>query len=110
VGRWCTNADVWSLSSTQSFGGALLAAAITRTFARRETDLSADTACFTDGFGASSDKQLQWQAFVKRNQLTELAPVLFNETWRVVMGFLEPMIAPGAEDLHWPPGGPWAPS
>lgn len=99
--------DVWSLATSQLFEGAALAKAIERTFARRNTTLSSDAVCFTDALGGSADKQKQWQAFIRRSQLTEQTPALFVDAWREVMAFLKPMTAPRAGGLRWSPGGPW---
>lgn len=101
--------DVWSLASSQAFEGTTLEAAITQTFDRRNTEMSPNAVCFNDAFGESPDKQKQWQAFIKRSQLTEQTPTLFVDAWKEVMAFLTPMTRSDASDLRWPPGGPWRP-
>jgi predicted nucleotidyltransferase component of viral defense system len=98
---------VWSLAENHAFRGASLADAIAHTFARRETRLSEESACFANHFGTSSDKQRQWQAFAKRSQLTDCAPATFEEVWNAVMSFLKPMTQADATKLRWPAGGPW---
>jgi len=99
--------DIWSLATNQAFEEETLTEAIVQTFRRRGTEIDADAVCFAEAFGESEDKQKQWQAFLKRTQLTESAPTLFVDVWRETTAFLKPMITPMAGDLHWPPGGPW---
>ena len=99
--------DVWSLAENHAFAGAPLAHAIARTFDHRGTKLSKDSVCFTNDFGESIDKQRQWHAFSKRSQLTDCAPVTFQEVWHAVIHFLEPMTGRDAVELRWPAGGPW---
>ncbi len=100
--------DVWSLCCSQSFDGNLLTDAVTRTFTNRETVMSSEAACFRIEFGTSSNRQTQWRAFIKRSQLTGLAPDLFEDTWQLVVKFLSPVMERRAVDSHWPAGGPWA--
>jgi len=99
--------DVWLLATSHAFDGATLSAAITHTFVHRDIPLSRDAVCFTKAFGNSPDKQMQWQAFVRRSQLAEHAPELFADAWCPIMQFLMPMMTSQAGNLQWPPGGPW---
>lgn len=99
--------DIWALATSQAFDGEVLSEAIIKTFNRRGTAMDENAVCFEDAFGLSETKQKQWQGFLKRSQLIESAPGQFTDVWRVVMGFLRPMIPPPSGAMQWPPGGPW---
>jgi predicted nucleotidyltransferase component of viral defense system len=59
--------DIWYLSKTFEFQGALLCKAIKATFEQRNTPLPKIVPfAFTDEFAKDPDKQKQWIAFVKR--------------------------------------------
>ena len=63
--------DLWTLSRLFPFDGALLAQAIQATFSRRNTAIPVATpVALTGEFADNSMKVTQWQAFLKRNQLT----------------------------------------
>ncbi len=99
--------DIWSLATSQAFDSDILSEAIAQTFRRRGTVMDAGAVYFTDTFGNSDAKQLQWRAFLRRTQLTESAPALFVDVWKETTAFLRPMISPSDDTLHWPAGGPW---
>jgi len=99
--------DIWALATNHAFNSGTLSEAIARTFDQRGTGLDADAVCFTEVFGNSEDKQIQWQAFLKRTQLQDSAPPLFVDIWRETASFLKPMISSENDIVHWRPGGPW---
>jgi predicted nucleotidyltransferase component of viral defense system len=105
--------DLWLLGRTQEFEGRILAEAISRTFARRQTPVVVDPVCFTDGFATDPVKMIQWAAFVRNGKLTE-APASFQEVVTTVCIFLRPVVeAVIAKDdfsTHWRPPGPWTPA
>lgn len=100
--------DIWSLAGNESFDGVILSKAVANTFERRNTQKDSDAVCFSENFGNSPDKQKQWQAFVKRTQLTGQIPETFDKVWRVVTQFLKPLLADSGIVTCWPPGGPWS--
>lgn len=72
--------DAWVLLSQFDLDDAVLASAIQATFERRRTSFPAGVPlAFTDEFAADSDKQKQWNAFLRRSDLpqsTELKTVI----------------------------------
>jgi predicted nucleotidyltransferase component of viral defense system len=67
--------DLLALARENAMEPDILAQAIAATFARRHTALPEGTPIgLTDRFAADTDKQKQWQAFIKRNRLD--APAL----------------------------------
>jgi hypothetical protein len=64
---------------------------------------------FTEAFAQNRDKQIQWQAFLRRNQLaapTDFAPVCY-----AIRDFLLPMLrsvsTQSTVEQQWKAGGPW---
>lgn len=71
--------DLWVLRQQGEFDSEVLRLAIAATFARRERPLPNQVPVgLSDAFAADMQKQRQWQAFLKKNQLeqTELAVVV----------------------------------
>lgn len=105
--------DLWLLARTQEFDGRVLAEAISRTFARRQTPVIVDPVCFTEDFATDPIKAIQWAAFVRNGKLTD-APGSFQEVVTNVRIFLRPaveaVIAKDEYSSHWRPCGPWTPA
>ncbi|QDU80637.1 hypothetical protein Pla110_23680 [Polystyrenella longa] len=99
--------DIWALSQFHSFTKSLLDKAVRSTFRRRDTELDTNASCFSKEYGTSENKQKQWQAFLKRSQLNEVAPANFEDVWKATIKFLEPIIHPQEDELKWEAGGPW---
>jgi Nucleotidyl transferase AbiEii toxin, Type IV TA system len=102
--------DVWLLASQFAFDGALLAEAISATFANRETVIDATPIAFTPDFTEQATTLAQWAAFRSRLPNTE-CPAKLSEVVTSLGEFLLP-IARACErgesfNRHWPPGGPW---
>jgi predicted nucleotidyltransferase component of viral defense system len=106
--------DIYELARQHEFDGAPLASAIRDTFARRRTPLGSDLPqALTPIFGADTDKQAQWRAFLRKNKLVDVPQELLTTT-EAIAGFVGPVLAalrtgrilPG----RWPPGGGWRPS
>jgi len=99
--------DIWLLSRYFSFDQAILAKALTLTFAQRETEMDTSVV-FSPEF--SSLKQVQWAAFRKRQKLS-YAPELFSEVANSLSLFLLPCVssevADVREEMIWKPLGPW---
>jgi predicted nucleotidyltransferase component of viral defense system len=102
--------DVWTLAQSRAFDGPTLAEAIQRTFARRETTLTAHPVCFTDEFAAAPAKAAQWNAFLRTGRLVD-TPIHFPAVVATVRAFLQPvaerLVAGEAVAGSWSPGGPW---
>jgi hypothetical protein len=101
--------DLWTLARQFDFECALLAAAIRRTFEQRGTPIPEELpAELIQQFAV--DKQAQWQAFLRRNQLTE-APADLGEVIRVLGVLLSlPLQAafrPQPIAAHWRAGFGW---
>ena len=102
--------DVWLLSRHFDFDGAVLAAAITRTFENRSTELPVAPLAFSPDFAADAGRARQWQAFVRRSRF-ELAPPDFRSLVGCVGEFLGPplmsMARGGALPRLGKAPGPW---
>ena len=81
------------------------------TFERRRTPIPASLPlALTPGFAAIPGKQVQWQGFLRKNDLLS-APEELSAIIARISTFLEPAITAARSnltlDLAWPPGGPW---
>lgn len=99
--------DIWLLSRYFSFDQAILAKALTLTFAQRETEMDTSV-IFSPEF--SSVKQVQWEAFRKRQKLS-YSPAQFSEVVNSLSLFLLPCVSSEAAEMRkemvWKPLGPW---
>jgi predicted nucleotidyltransferase component of viral defense system len=84
--------DVMQLANSYNFVGELLAEAIEKTFAQRQTELELEPTCFTSDFARNPTKQQQWGAFVRRSGLSKV-PMKFHEIAEAVRIFLQPAAA-----------------
>ncbi len=106
--------DVVSLCRAHAFDGATLAAAITNTFAHRNTPLPRRRpAALTTAFGTDANKARQWQALLSRIGFAG-APIEFSETIAEIQSFLWP-VSEAARGGHpsqqaWLPGIGWVTS
>jgi hypothetical protein len=102
--------DIWILSRTFDFKGEILAEAIEKTFANRNTPVNLNTTIFDPSFGKDGDKNVQWQGFIRKSKLIN-APESFEEVIAVVKLFLEPLAASIVErrafNSNWTAPGPW---
>jgi predicted nucleotidyltransferase component of viral defense system len=106
--------DVYLLSDEHAFDGATLVAAISATFARRDTVLPVEPpVALTRLFGDDAAKATQWRAFLNRSRLVDTPAELGAITDRL-HDFLWPLTnaARGAEPFAaaWLPGIGWTPS
>lgn len=91
--------DLWVLAEHARFDGAVLSEAIAATFARRGTTLPRATPLgLTEEFAHDAQKQVQWQAFLRRNQLGE---VEFGKVVARLEGFLMPPATAVAHGDLW---------
>jgi len=99
--------DIWLLSRYFSFDQAILAKALKLTFARRETKMDTSIV-FSPEF--ASLKQVQWEAFRKRQKLS-YAPAQFFEVVNSLSLFLVPCVSSevteAGKEMIWKPLGPW---
>jgi len=104
--------DIWMLSRSFDFRGAILAKAIETTFANRDTPVPVDPAVFDDSFPKDKDKNVQWRGFIRKSRLSG-APDSFADIVAGVKMFLEPpAIALAGQRMfrsRWKAPGPWSP-
>jgi len=104
--------DLWLLARSQDFEGRVVAEAISRTFARRRTQVVVDPVCFTDKFAGDPAKVVQWAAFVRNGKLTQ-APASFQEVVTAIRIFLRPALEAVTSEsefsTNWRAPGPWTP-
>jgi hypothetical protein len=102
--------DLWLLANQFSFDGALLATAITATFANRGTAIDVAPIAFTTEFTEQASTMAQWTAFRKRLASTPM-PDRLADVVVVLSTFLLPVAracSTGVKfDQHWTRGGPW---
>lgn len=84
--------DIHYLQNRFNFDGSELSKAIAETFERRGTDLSASNYIFSEDFAQNKDKQKQWHAFLRKNNLN--SPNEFSEIMDYVRNFLKPVAIP----------------
>lgn len=106
--------DLWAISETLGFEGAILASAIHATFERRVTPLPAEIPiALTTIFSHDSAKRAQWRGFLERTAITLVPGPLPDVLDRIAAFTMPPTHAartamPFAQ--RWTPGGPWAQS
>ncbi len=102
--------DIWILSRTSDFKGNLLAEAVAKTFEKRKTPVTLDTALFNPSFGKDGNKNVQCRGFIRKTKLIN-APEPFEEVMTAVKLFLEPLASSIAErrafNSNWIAPGPW---
>lgn len=103
--------DIWLLSSRFSFEERVVAAAISATFERRGTALDQRPSILDPDFEHLDDKQTQWSAFLRNNNLT-YAPKQFSDVAAAIAVFIGPvlnaLLTMNAENRVWTPPGPWS--
>jgi len=102
--------DVHLLATASVFEGPALTRAILATFARRGTPFpGAEPFALTREFLAVPERQMQWQAFLRRVSLD--APLDTRELTDGLRGFLAPVLAAASRRATlaatWLPGRPW---
>jgi len=102
--------DLWFLARNFDFDGAILADALAKTFANRETVVSADPVALTAEFHGALEKQTQWRAFIGKNRLADVPHDLAEVTFAIA-AFLRPVSAAVAAarafEEVWRHPGPW---
>ena len=103
--------DIWMLSRTFDFQSAMLARAVEKTFANRNTPVPAAPAVFDPSFAEEKDKIAQWRGFVSKSRLSG-TPDSFAAIVAGVKVFLEPIKTALFEQRtfrgFWKAPGPWS--
>ena len=104
--------DIWLLSRNFLFDGEKLSRAIRETFARRETEVKAETIGLTQEFATQSGKQVQWTAFLRKLGVAD-APSKLADVVTQLQSFLHPALRALAEsqafEEQWLPERGWRP-
>lgn len=103
--------DVWTLARSFDFDGGVLCQAMKMTFKRRETEIpSTVPLALAPEFYKDRTKQSQWDAFLKRSQLTAQSTTL-DDVAAVLRDFLLPPASAVVEgkpfDAGWRPATGW---
>jgi len=111
MARFASERFLYRLSRSAYVGQFVLFRA---TFERRRTAIPAELPiALTSAFAEVEGKRAQWRSFLRRNRLSA-APEDLGTAIAALAGFLGPVLAAArrgdAYDLHWRPGGPWAPA
>ena len=104
--------DVWALSETFPFDGAVLREAVARCFERRNTPWTdAMPDALTSAFYSDPEQQDLWGAYGRRGELLSPPPSAFEDIGERIQSFLGPVrnciLVDETFDMHWPAGGPW---
>jgi hypothetical protein len=106
--------DIWYLADKYRFDGTVICQALTATFDRRNTPLpETPPLALTEDFHQNPDKNIQWEAFVRKREL-DVGGATLKEIVEACREFLMPpakAIRAGSQfGKIWPPGGPWSTS
>jgi len=82
--------DINYLQNHFNFDGVELSRAVKDTFERRGTDVSGADYIFSEEFAENKNKQKQWQAFLRKNNLN--SPGEFTEIMAHLKHFLNPVV------------------
>lgn len=101
--------DLWVLANHSDFEGALLSRAVAATFERRRTAIPQGIPIgLSDEFITDSQKEKQWQGFLRKNALT---PLSLEKVVSELREFLLPVLATistdGDFDRTWRAGEGW---
>lgn len=102
--------DLYVLARDFAFDGNTLVRATKATFKRRKTDIPIEPPlALTDEFGCDEVKSIQWRAFVRKSELSDVPA--FQKALSYLRRFLLPMLQVAADGRgtpgKWKPGGPW---
>jgi hypothetical protein len=103
--------DIWLLAKSHSFDGSELAAAISATFAHRQTPLPPDVPPgLTEAFYNSPEARSRWSSFLARTKVD--APVALSEVCGAISAFIIPPAAAAASgspfSVEWGPATGWS--
>lgn len=80
--------DIRMLSQKSNYDGRVLQEAISETFENRETPLNEGLVIFADKFVKDGNKEVQWEAFMRRIGISELT---FVEVMKDIIDFVKPI-------------------
>lgn len=99
--------DIWLLTQMFEFEGSLLARAISNTFERRGTSLHKERPlAFTSDFYEDAQKELQWNAFVRKaNPCVEVGSLqdVATTASAFIMPVIESLQSTKAFEMTWSP-------
>ena len=100
--------DIWLLSELFDFEFKTLQQAINNTFSYRNSNMPTSTPeCFTRDFCHNQMKQIQWNAFCRKNHISQL-PENFETAISRIKEFLEPAFLPFVpQPSIWHAGKGW---
>lgn len=101
--------DLFILARHADFQGDILRQAVQGTFNHRRTTLSKHAPFgLTDAFAQDTRKNIQWKAFIKKNQLEAFS---LSEVVETLHTFLRPVFEAAHYNMeltyNWKAGGPW---
>ena len=103
--------DLWLMLRCFNFDGAKLAEALKRTFKHRKTSLPKDKPLFAEEiFNEQSDRQILWQAFLKKEDIKHAPKQLSNIAKEIEKFLICPLNAikkSEAFNKKWKATGPW---
>ena len=104
--------DLWILARHTDFDGDILRQAVQATFNCRKTALTGQAPFgLTDAFAQDTQKQVQWQAFLRKNKLEALT---LDEVVSALATFLLPVIKVASVNtafpFRWLAGSAWSPA
>lgn len=91
--------DIYHLAHNYSFRSEILRKAIETTFANRGTKIEDRLYVFADEFMKNAEKQIQWKAFLNRNELT--LAIDFEHCVKFIMDCLEPLFIETSGESTW---------
>jgi len=92
--------DVWCIIKQSSFSAEEVRKACKSTFSRRGTPFLAEGDFFSEAFAVSPEKQMQWQAFCRKQNLAGTAPDLFRNVVKELHTFFVPLIKGGVGECE----------
>ncbi len=85
--------DIWIMSERFQFEGESLSTAMQKTFDQRKTTVpSKPPFAFTAEFYNDPDKQIQWQAFIRKNKLHPGETISFEHVINRLQAFIMPLL------------------
>ena len=82
--------DIYIISTTYSFSYTVLRSAVVETFENRKTNITVDTAAFTEDFINDPMHQSRWKSFLKKKKA--LVDVSLTEAISKIKAFSTPLL------------------
>lgn len=105
--------DVWALAGAFPFAGDPLHRAVAACFERRGTPWTSEApAVLTSAFYRRDDLATRWRHYLAAGAVLMPPPAQFETIGERIIQLFGPVrasvLAGGALDQHWAPGGPWS--